>query len=93
MWRMQDKIRLPEDLGRAIKLARRQGKLRSQDIATHAGKSRNVLNRLERGEDVTVGSLMAILRAMGLCIRLEKAGMPTMEEMKARFGNLEDDDE
>jgi HTH-type transcriptional regulator/antitoxin HipB len=51
-----------------------------------------VLNRLERGEDVTVASLMDILRVMGLTLRLERAGLPSLAEMTARFSNLDDED-
>ncbi|WP_310732373.1 hypothetical protein [Roseateles depolymerans] len=41
---------------------------------------REVVYRLEAGEDVTVSSLFSVLRALGLAIRVESAGMPTMEE-------------
>lgn len=89
---MKDNIRLPTDLGEAIK-AHRQGKrLKTVDIAAHSGRSRNVLNRLEKGQDVTVASLMDILRAMGLSLRLESAAMPTLEEMQQRFGQDDDDE-
>ena len=53
----------------------------------------DTLNRLERGEDVTVKSMFDILRAMGLCIRLEPAGIPTLAEMRERFGGDDDGDE
>ena len=76
MSRKMDKLRLPEDLGRAVRQQRRSRKLKAIDIARHAGRSRDVLHRLEQGRDVSVASLMDILRAMDLCIRLEPAGMP-----------------
>ena len=79
------KIRLPVDLGNAIALHRRHNKLSAVAIAHKAGRSRTVLHNLERGQDVTVGSLFDILRAMGLCLRIEKAGMPTLEELQHRF--------
>ena len=50
-----------------------------------------MLYRLERGEDITVGSLMDILRAMNLTIRLERLGMPTLDEVQRRFAQDEDD--
>jgi len=50
-----------------------------------------VLYRLERGDDITLTSLFDILRAMDLTIRLERLGMPTQEEVAARFGQDEDD--
>ncbi|MBK7616829.1 MAG: helix-turn-helix domain-containing protein [Burkholderiales bacterium] len=86
MFHMKDKIKLASDLGPAIKAARTQLGLKAIHIARDSGRSRNVLHRLERGEDVEVSSLFDILRAMNLCIRLESCGLPTMEEMAARFG-------
>lgn len=89
---MTDIIRLPQDLGNAIKAARKQMRLKTTDIARHSGRSRDILNRLERGEDITVSALMAILAAMGLVVRLEPAGLPTLDEMTARFADLDLDD-
>jgi len=88
---MKDIIRTPLDLGLALKSLRHEHKLKAIDIATHSGRSRDVLNRLEKGQDVTVHSLFDILRAMGLCVRIENAGMPTLEEMQARFNEDGDD--
>lgn len=91
MCRMKDKIRLPIELGHAIQRARKEGRLKATDIAARSGRARNVLYRLERGEDITLTSLFDILRAMDLTIRLERLGMPTQEEVAARFGQDEDD--
>lgn len=88
---MPDIIRSPLDLGAALKSLRRERKLKAIDIAEHSGRSRDVLNRLEKGQDVTVHSLFDIMRAMGLCLRIENAGMPSLEEMQARFANDDDD--
>jgi transcriptional regulator with XRE-family HTH domain len=93
MFRMKDIIRLPQDLGRAIREARLAGRMRATTIAERSGRSRNVLYRLERGEDVTVASLLDILRAMGFTLRLERLGMPTLEEVQQRFMADDDDDE
>jgi HTH-type transcriptional regulator / antitoxin HipB len=90
---MNDIIRLPSDLGRAIKSARKTLKIKTTYIAKHTGRSRDVLNRLERGEDVTVSSLMDILSAMGLVMRLERAGLPTLDEMMARVEKWNEEDE
>lgn len=87
---MADKLRTPLELGIALRRVRQERKLKTVDIAEHSGRSRDVLNRLEKGQDVTVHSLFAILRAMGLSLRIENAGMPTLEEMQARFA-AEDD--
>ncbi|MEW6704123.1 MAG: helix-turn-helix transcriptional regulator [Pseudomonadota bacterium] len=89
---MKDIIRLPQDLGKAIHQARKAAHLKATTIAERSGRSRNVLYRLERGEDVTVASLLDILRAMGLTLRLERLGMPTLEEVQQRFA-ADDDDE
>ncbi len=89
---MKDIIRLPCDLGEAIKQFRKAEKIKAIHIAQHSGRSRDVLHRLECGEDVTVSSLMSILAAMGLVMRLEKAGLPTLAEMRARFADEDDDD-
>jgi DNA-binding phage protein len=90
MFRMQDIIRVPTDLGHAVHQARKIGKLKATVIAQRSGRARNVLYRLERGEDVTVASLLDILRAMGLTIRLVPLGMPTLEEVRSRFAVDED---
>lgn len=87
-----DKIRLPSDLGDALKRHRKTHKLKVTAIAEKSGRSRDTIHRLERGEDVTVKSLFDILRAMGLCIRLETAGMPSLAEMRERFGEAGDDE-
>ena len=91
MNRMQDVICVPTDLGRAIQQARKAGRLKATAIAVKSGRARSVLYRLERGEDVTVTSLLDILRAMGLTIRLEPLGMPTLEEVRRRFAADDDD--
>ena len=82
---MDDKLRSLLALGKTLKSVRQERKLKTVDIAKHSGRSRDVLNRLEKGQDATVHSLFDILRAMGLCMRIENAGMPTLEEMQARF--------
>jgi HTH-type transcriptional regulator/antitoxin HipB len=93
MSNMKDIIRLPKDLGHAVKSARQALGIKTTDIARHSGRSRDILNRLERGEDVNVSSLMDILAAMGLVLHIERAGLPTLEEMTARFADLDEDDD
>lgn len=89
---MQDTIRLPIDLGQAIKAARQAARLKTTDIAKASGRSRDILNRLERGQDVTVASLLDILASMGLALRLERSGLPTLQEMQQRFAADADDE-
>jgi HTH-type transcriptional regulator / antitoxin HipB len=91
MFFTMDKLKLPSDLGNAISQYRADNKLSAVAIASKAGRSRTVLHNLERGGDVTVASLCDILRAMGLCISLQKAGMPTLEEMQRRFADEDEE--
>lgn len=87
-----DKLKLPADLGKAIAQYRADNKLSAVAVARKAGRSRTVLHKLERGDDVTVASLFDILRAMGLSLNLQKAGMPTLDEMQRRFADEDDED-
>ena len=87
MSNLMDKLKLSEDLGNAIARYRADNKMSAVAVAHKAGRSRTVLHNLERGGDVTVASLFDILRAMGLCISLQKTGMPTLEEMQRRFAD------
>lgn len=62
-------------------------------LAARAGKVREVVYRLEAGEDVTVSSLMAVLGALGLVLRVEPAGLPTAAEVARRFAEDDDGDD
>ena len=59
-------------------------------LADKAGKVREVIYRLEAGEEATVSSLLAVAAALGLSLRLERAGLPSASEVSARF---QDDDD
>ena len=59
-------------------------------LAEKAGKVREVIYRLEAGEESTVSSLLAVMGALGLVMRMDRAGLPTGNEVAARF--MEDDD-
>ena len=87
-----DKIRLPQDLGVALRQARKAVGLSATEVAKRSGRSRDVLHRLERGEDVTLSSLFDILRASGLSLQLVPAGLPTLAEMRQRFAQDDDDE-
>ena len=82
MTHIMDKINNASDLGRELRAVRKRLGIRSVQLARDSGRSRDVLNRLERGDDVYVSSLFDALRAMGYSIRLEKKGLPTLEEMQ-----------
>lgn len=87
---MTDVIRLSDELGRQLRERREALGLSKSELAQRAGKVREVIYRLEAGEDSTVSSLMAVLAALGLALRLERAGLPTAEEVARRF--LDEDD-
>ena len=84
-------LRSGQDLGRAIRQTRVSQGIRATHLAHEAGRSRDLLHRLETGQDVTTGALFDILRAMGYALRLEKAGLPTLDEMRQRFAGDEDE--
>lgn len=88
---MADTIHLLSDLGTALRKRRLQAGLSKKELALRAGKVREVIYRLEAGEDVTVSSLLAVLGAMGLALQVGTAGLPTQEQMSALFAADEDD--
>jgi hypothetical protein len=83
-------IRTLADLGEAVRGARRERGLKAIHVAVQSGRSRDLLHRLETGGDVTTGALLDVLRSMGYTLRLERQGLPTLDEMRQRFA--EDDD-
>jgi transcriptional regulator with XRE-family HTH domain len=85
-------IRFPDELGQLLRERREALRLSKKELAGRAGKVREVIYRLEAGEDVTVSSLLAVLSALGMGLRIERAGLPTQEEVAARFLRDEDDD-
>lgn len=86
-----DVIRMSADLGVALRRAREAAGMSITEVARKAGRVRDVVYRLEAGHDTSVVSLFAVLSALQLNIRLEPTRMPTLEEVTARFGSLEDD--
>ena len=88
---MTDNIRLPDELGRQLRARREALGLSKSTLADKAGKVREVVYRLETGEDTTVSSLLAVIGALGLVLRLERAGLPSANEVAARF--MEEDDD
>jgi HTH-type transcriptional regulator/antitoxin HipB len=87
---MADIIRLPDELGQQLQARREALGLSKTELARKAGKVREVVYRLEAGEDSTVSSLLAVAGALGLALRLEQAGLPSAQEVARRF--QEDDD-
>ena len=87
---MADNVRLPSELGNLLRLRREALGLSKKAVAERAGRVREVVYRLERGEEASVSSLFNVLRALNLAMRVEAAGLPTLEEVAAAFN--EDDD-
>jgi len=83
-------IRTLTDLGDAVRGARREQGMKAIQVAAKSGRSRDLLHRLETGGDITTGALLDVLRGMSYTLRLERLGLPTLDEMRLRFA---DDDE
>lgn len=88
---MKDKLRTLSDIGTKVREARKNAKLTTVEVAAVSSRSRDVLNRLERGEDVSLSSLLAILAAIGHAIEIVPAGAPTLAEMARRFAKDQDE--
>jgi HTH-type transcriptional regulator / antitoxin HipB len=86
---MQDTITSLAALGEAVRALRQASALSTLQIARHSGRSRDVLNRLERGQDVSVSSLLNILAALGHGLALPPAGRPSLQAMRRRFAELD----
>lgn len=89
---MTDTVRLADELGHQLLKRRKALGLSKSELAQRAGKVREVVYRLEAGEDTTVSSLLAVLAALGLALRLEPVGLPSAEEVARRFQMDDDQD-
>ncbi|MDO9250230.1 MAG: helix-turn-helix domain-containing protein [Hydrogenophaga sp.] len=90
---MTDIIRLPDELGAQLRQQREALGLSKSQLADKAGKVREVIYRLEAGDDTTVSSLLAVLGALGLALRLERAGLPSASDVARRFQQDDEDDD
>lgn len=90
---MKDKLRSTFDIGQAVRELRKSSGTRTTTIAEKSGLSRDVLNRLERGKDVSLSSLLAILHVMGYGIDIVRIGPPTLDEMEQRIRVLVEEDD
>ena len=88
---MTDRPRLPSELGELLRQRRESLGLSKTAAAERAGRVREVIYRLEGGQEASVSSLFDILRALNLVMHIEPAGLPTMEDVAAAF-NRDDDD-
>jgi HTH-type transcriptional regulator / antitoxin HipB len=80
------------ELGQAVRAARLAAGLTTVEVAKDSGRSRDVLHRLENGQDVSVSSLLAILAAMQRRLELASVTRPTLGDMQRRFAHLQQDD-
>lgn len=85
MLSMTDNLRLPSELGDRLEQRRKDLGLSKKSAAERAGRVREVIYRLERGEETSVSSLFDVLRALNLVMRIEPAGLPSMEDVSAAF--------
>ena len=83
-------VRSLSDLGARVAQARRQAGMTATAVSKQSRRSRDILHRLERGEDVSVSSLLDILQAMGVQLELTPARAPTLAEVQARFAEDRD---
>ena len=87
---MTDTPRLPSELGDLLRRRREDLGLSKKAVAERAGRVREVVYRLEGGDEASVSSLFDLLRSLNLVMRIEPAGLPTMEEVAAAFNKGDD---
>jgi ribosome-binding protein aMBF1 (putative translation factor) len=83
--------KLPAALAGQVRARREQLGLTKKGLAERAGKVREVIYRIEDGQDVTVSSLVDVLRVLGLKLALVPAGIPSMEDVAEAFSRDDDD--
>lgn len=88
---MKDRIRTLTDVGNQVKALRAESGLGVVEIAQKSGRSRDVLNRLEKGADISLSSLLALLQTLGHTIEIVPLGRPSLQEMRRRFAADADD--
>jgi len=85
---------MPEDLGQAIREARISTGLSQATLAGRLGVSRVTIGRLERGEDVSMATALAALRACGMGLAtVETRGWLTAYEHSRAIGRELDNDD
>jgi HTH-type transcriptional regulator / antitoxin HipB len=82
--------KIPAELSAQMIQRREQMGLTKKGLADRAGKVREVIYRIEAGQDVTVSSLVDVLRVLGLKLALTPAGIPSIDDVAKAFN--EDDD-
>ena len=84
--------KLPAELSAQVVARREQLGITKKGLADRAGKVREVIYRIEDGQDVTVSSLVDVLRVLGLKLALVPVGIPSIEDVAKAFNEDEDDD-
>ena len=90
---MADKILLLHDAGTAVRRLRKAKGIRASHLAQLTGKSRDTLHRLERGDDVSLSTLLAVLAGLGCALEIIESGPLTLREMERRFADDVNEDE
>lgn len=83
---------IPDELRAEVVARRRQLGITKKGLAERAGKVREVIYRIEQGQDVTVSSLVDVLRALGMKLAIVPAGVPSQEEVAKAFAGDDDED-
>ena len=67
-------ISLPEDLGRAVRAARKDQGLTQTELAHRSGCSQRFVSEFERGKPgAELGKVLQLINALGLAVRLSSA--------------------
>jgi HTH-type transcriptional regulator / antitoxin HipB len=73
---MRARIDTSEDLGRAVRHARRSRGLRQEDVALAAGTGARFIGELERGKpSVQLDTTLRVLHALGMALELDDGGI------------------
>lgn len=81
---------LSTQFGQQLRAARRDRHLSQTDLAQKAGLHRNLVSRMERGENVGIDEIHKAAQALGFRLGLEESIRPTWENATAMFGDEDD---
>ncbi len=72
---MRIRIDTPADLGSAVRRARRDRRLRQEDVALSAGTGARFVGELERGKPtVQLDALLRVMQALGIALEVDDGG-------------------
>jgi HTH-type transcriptional regulator / antitoxin HipB len=82
---MQSKLdqasELAQEIGQAVRVERERLGLRQDELALAAGVSARVIHQIENGKPTSrLDSLMPVLDAIGLKLKIEPRGNPNVED-------------